>query len=306
MKKKYCNYLLIILVVLFTNQAQGQGCSDAGFCTINSFKPNQSDSIAEVKSQLKAGASFGGADHSISIFAIYLEYNRKLNERIEADAKITSLSQTGNDIAAFGLSDIYLNTTYAICKKAKLTAGVKIPLTNGNRIKDDLPLPMDYQSSLGTFDLIFGLAYNFKNFQLVAAMQQPLTQNKSEFISEAYPENSPLRGFQSTNEYKRSGDVLLRLSYPVKMNKKLVITPSLLPIYHLLNDKYTDTMGIEKSIDGSQGLTLNGNLYFDYHTSTKSALQLSLGVPLVVRDARPDGLTRHFVMNLEFLKIPIV
>lgn len=74
----------------------------------------------------------------------------------------------------------------------------------------------------------------------------------------------------------------------------------MLPIYHLTNDKFTDELNIKREIEGSQGLTLNGNVYFDYEFNAKSSLQLNVGMPFVVRDARPDGLTRSFIANLEY------
>jgi hypothetical protein len=129
---------------------------------------------------------------------------------------------------------------------------------------------MDYQASLGTFDLIFGIGYEIEKIQIVAAIQQPLTQNDNEFIATNYPINSKLRTFQSTNKFERSGDVLLRASYPINLNSKIKLTPSVLPIYHLTNDKYTDEFNIQKEINNSQGITLNGNVYMDYEISSKS------------------------------------
>lgn len=293
-------YLTIILLFTLIWEASGQGCSDAGFCTLNSFKPDNPEAAAEARNQFKIGASYGAADHSISVFGSYLEYNRIINEEFEIDAKFTTLMQSGNDISEFGLSDIYLNANYNAGKSVKFTLGAKIPLTDGNRMADGLSLPMDYQSSLGTLDLIAGIGYNIKNLQFIAALQQPLTQNKNEFLSEDYPPASVLSTFQSTNNYLRKGDVLLRVSYPIKLGSKLTTTLSLLPIYHLANDNYTDSSGIEMEIEGSQGLTLNGNLYLDYEINPTSALQLNMGIPFIVRDARPDGLTRSFVVNLEY------
>jgi len=159
---------------------------------------------------------------------------------------------------------------------------------------------MDYQASLGTFDLIFGIGYEIEKIQIVAAIQQPLTQNDNEFIATNYPINSKLRTFQSTNKFERSGDVLLRASYPINLNSKIKLTPSVLPIYHLTNDKYTDEFNIQKEINNSQGITLNGNVYMDYEISSKSIFQLNAGMPFIVRDARPDGLTRGFVANFEY------
>ena len=53
-------------------------------------------------------------------------------------------------------------------------------------------------------------------------------------------------------------------------------------------------------IEGSQGLTLNWNLYLDYELNNDQALQLNVGSPFIVRDTRPDGLTRSFVASLEY------
>ncbi len=109
-----------------------------------------------------------------------------------------------------------------------------------------------------------------------------------------------MQKFTSTNNFKRSADVLLRVSYPFGINEKLKFTPSLLPIYHLTNDKFTNINGQTQEIDNSAGLTLNANTYFDYQLNTNSFLQLSLGMPFIVRKIRPDGLTRSFIANLEY------
>ncbi|MDN3642868.1 hypothetical protein QWY87_09170 [Lutimonas halocynthiae] len=299
-KIPYQLILIIGFIFHFSDGIYAQGCSDAGVCTIDSFKPHDHGDAQEYQNTFKAGLNFGAADYDINVFGTYLDYRRKVNENLSVDAKLTTLSQSGNDISAFGLSDIYVNGNYKVGKRASLTLGFKIPLMDANRKENGLALPMDYQSSLGTFDLVLGFGYAIKKLQLLAAIQQPLTQNNNEFLSDLYPSSSPLSEFQSTNQFKRSGDILIRASYPLNLGQKFVFTPSLLPIYHLANDKFTDIDGIEKEIDGSQGLTLNWNTYFDYYINDKHALQLSLGAPFIVRDTRPDGLTRSFVANIQY------
>jgi len=300
MKNQYFYSFCFLLFAMTTSSLQAQGCSDAGFCTINSLKPHQNDSISLQKNQLKIGFSVGKADNDITAYGQYAEYNRQINSKFAINAKVTALSQTGNDISTFGLSDVYLSTNYRLNKNVSFTLGTKIPLTDGNKSKNRNALPMDYQASLGTFDLIVGAGYQIKKLQLVAALQQPLTQNNNQFVVENYSVNSPLRSFQTTKDFKRSGDVLLRVSYPFKITDKLQITPGLLNIYHLSNDQFTDTFGTEREIDGSEGLTVNGNLFFDYNLNETHALQLTLGAPFVIRDIRPDGLTRSFIANLEY------
>lgn len=298
------NFKLILIATLFftigADYIYGQGCSDAGFCTINSFKPNSMDSTEVMKSQFKIGGFYGKADNAIVVLGNYLEYYRQLNEKFGLDVKLTSIAQNGNGISTLGLSDFFLNANFKASEKVKLTFGAKIPLSKADKTLDNLPLPMDYQASLGTFDVIFGIGYELKKIQFVAAIQQPLTQNDNQFFASNYPINTELSTFQSTNKFERSGDVLVRVSYPIHIHSKLKLTTSVLPIYHLSNDKYTDEFNVKQEIKGSQGLTLNGNAFLDYEINSKNIIQLNVGMPFVVRDARPDGLTRSFIANIEY------
>ena len=295
-------YILLLLLWWSSdiNHAFSQGCSDAGFCTINSFKPGSEDSSSQEQNQLKVGAFFGSADNSIAVYGSYFEYNRNLNHKFGLDAKLTTLAQNGNGIATFGLSDIFINANYKSSENLSFTLGAKIPLSDASKTYNDLALPMDYQASLGTTDLIFGLGYVINKIRFTAAMQHPLTQNKNEFISSNYPINSALRSFQSTNNFERKGDVLLRVSYPLSLSSNLKLTPSILPIYHLSNDKFTDEFNNTSEIIGSQGLTLNVNAFLDYKINNKSTVQLNVALPFIVREARPDGLTRSFIANVEY------
>lgn len=297
--KRIFPFLIVLLHVSFLFQAKSQGCSDAGFCTLNNFKPGSLDTLPPAN-QVRIGASVGGADHSITVFGNYLEYNRGLGKRFGFDVKLTSLAQSGSQASTFGLSDVYANLHCKFAENVKLSVGAKIPLTDGNDLKDGLPLPMDYQASLGTYDLIVGLAYGIGDLQLAAALQQPLTQNENAFLTKAYPGDTRFTNFQPTNRFKRKSDVLLRGSYPISASEKFKFSPSLLLIYHLGNDEFTDAFGKQQEIKGSSGLTLNANAYFDYQVNMHNALQLSLGIPFLVRDVRPDGLTRSFVVNLEY------
>ncbi|XOV93102.1 MAG: hypothetical protein ACFHWX_00020 [Bacteroidota bacterium] len=297
-------YQFILFISAFyllgINFSYGQGCSDAGFCTINSFKPNSHGSAVAMNNQVKIGAFYGQADYSIAVYGTYLDYSRQVNDQFGFDARLTTLAQNGNGIKVFGLSDLFVNANYKISESVTLTLGGKIPFSGADKTYNDLPLPLDYQASLGTFDLIFGIGYEINKFQLVAAIQQPLTQNDNQFLATDYPTGSELRTFQSTHTFQRSGDVLVRISYPVSIHSKLKLTPSLLPIYHLNNDRYTDEFDVSREIDGSRGLTLNGTMYLDYELNGNSTIQINMGMPFIARDARPDGLTRHFITNLEY------
>jgi hypothetical protein len=292
--------ITITAFVFCTLGVKSQGCSDAGFCTINSFKqPTGNTQTANYKNQIRIGTSTGSADNDITIFSTLVEYSRQINNSFSTDIKVTFLSQSGNDISTAGLSDVFVNVNYAVSKKVDLILGAKIPLTDANKQKNGLTLPMDYQSSLGTFDVIVGLGYTFEKWKFNIGWQQPLSQNSNTFIAANYPINSPLHSFQSTNNYSRSGDVLLRVSYQFKLSKKLLLTPGILPIYHLKNDVFSNING-KQIINGSKGLTLNAIAYLNYKVNEKNALEFNMGSPLVARDVRPDGLTRSFVATIQY------
>lgn len=296
---------LIFFQFYFLFLSYSQGCSDAGFCTVEGVKPTENDSTnKEFNNQVKIGGSIGKADRSIFAYAFYAEYNRSWNKKFGTDFKLTSLLQQGNGISSYGLSDFYITANYELLKNFKIIGGVKIPLNTANKKGNEgYSLPMDYQSSLGTFDAILGIGYAWKKIQFTFAMQQPLLQNKNEFQASDYPATSSLSSFQSTIGFKRSGDVLARISYPLKLSKKWKFTPSILPIYHLKEDYFEAIINGNTeliSIPGSDGLTLNLNGFIDYVVSEKSSFQLSVGAPLIVRKSRPDGLTRSWIVNLEY------
>jgi hypothetical protein len=292
-------FLIAISVLLISTPSYGQGCSDAGFCTLSGLKP-QTDSVRSSLAQIKAGMTIGWADHDITVLGSYLEFGRALGRNISLEMKLTSLQQMGNGITSFGLSDVFITAQQKLSKRVDVSAGFKIPLSDANRMQNGLPLPMDYQSSLGTLDVIVGLGFRHRALQLAAGFQQPLTQNNNQFLASDYSSDSKLSIFQSTKDFRRRGDLLLRASYRLMVDDKLKITLSALPIYHLSEDTFTDASGVEQIISGSNGLTLNGNLFVDYAWNDRHALQFIVASPFVVRASRPDGLTRSLILNLEY------
>jgi hypothetical protein len=290
----------IIMCFLFLTSViyvHAQGCSDAGLCTIDALKPVASSTQMQKSSKVSGGFSVGGADYGITVVGGNLGYSGRLTEKWSVDSRVTFLSQSGNDIGVTGPGDVFLNINYTVSQKFILTAGTKIPLAKAGKKFDGLPLPMDYQSSLGTFDLVAGIKFKPKRWQWALAVQVPLKQNENAFFPELYDTTSIVSTIQATNGFHRQADILLRVSRTFEMSEKITFTPGLLPIYHVAEDTYTDIDGLIKNIEGSDGLTLNGTVFIDIKLDAVSTLEFSLGFPFIVRDARPDGLTRSFVFG---------
>ena len=298
MKNAYGLSLMVLMLICqpgWLTTTKAQGCSDAGVCTIDAFKPASKAGPATQQNKIEGGFNVGAADYGITVFGGYLGYSHDFSDTWSLDSKFTFLSQSGNDVSVIGPGDLFLNLNYDFTETFTISAGAKIPFTHADKSYDGLPLPMDYQSSLGTLDILAGLRFNPKHWQWALAAQVPVRQNDNQFFPGLYPPGSGLDSIQTTNAFERRSDILLHVSRTFDMSEKVTLSPGLMPIYHLGEDQYTDMDGVPKKIEGSDGLTLNATLYMDIQSGENSQFQFSLGFPLIVREARPDGLTRSFV-----------
>jgi hypothetical protein len=292
---------ILSLLHFFIFNSYSQGCSDAGFCSLNAFKAKQNDSMyMKFQNEFKFGGSYGKADHEIDVLAGFIEYHKDVDSCSSFDIRMTFTWQENDLVRSYGPSDIFMNANWSVAKDVIVTTGCKLPLTVGNANLNGSYLPMDFQHSIGTFDVILGIGYKIKGFNLFLAGQQPLNKSKNKFLKESYPPASPFREYQSTNSYRRRGDIMLRVVYPYMLNNWITVTPGVLPIYHIADDQFINVEGEKETIVGSKGLTLNANLFVDFVLNRRSKFTLSFGVPLVVRDVRPDGLTRKFVAGLDY------
>jgi hypothetical protein len=293
----------ILGVLLLKNPVMAQGCSDAGFCTIGTLN-QQSENTTKSKKRLTLLLPIGLGDAGVFVFTPGLQYDHTLNERWSAQAKLTANYAQGSLGQATGLGDFFLSATHTVIKtknwNTAVTLGGKFPLHLGNLKAEDKALPMQYQSSLGTIDLITGISLASKTWQFAAGWQQPLSGiNRNNFLPEYW--NTPeAEKFPPTNNFNRKGDVLLRAAYTHSI-KKFSFTGGLLAIYHLADDTYINAniSNDPIAIVGSKGLTLNATLLTTYQLSEKITLALAAGTPLVYRDVRPDGLTRSIVLAPE-------
>ncbi len=292
-------YTIAIMLLLVANLIHGQGCSDAGICSIPGFRPGtySGDTLNGIRN---FGMTVGVGDQNILSVNPYISASRFWGNKFGYDFRASLGMNTGNGITVIQGGDANLNLQYRASRFAALTAGVKIPLANAKRKHEGKPLPMDYQTSLGTIDLITGITLRTNSWLFVLAYQQPLTQNKNEYDPSLWASDSILSSFQKTVDYRRKGDIMARIAYPFSLSERMKFTAGLVPIFHLGEDEYYEEGIGFQPIIGSDGLTLNASLYFEWKLKENKALGITMGFPLVVRDVRPDGLTRSFVLGMEY------
>jgi hypothetical protein len=300
-------YSLLLPAVFIINKSNAQGCSDAGVCTLHSIKNNAEghDSKKGKKNDLTIGFGYGKGERSTNNYTWYAEYTRSLTKRTSVTGKLNYSAISGELANSSGLGDLFLSVNHAFDIKKKwqksFVVGVKLPFDGADITKNGIHLPMPYQTSLGTTDLVLAINYNRKSFGATLALQQPLkARNENKFLPGDYPTVPLALKYWPTNEFERKGDLVGRVSYNIKTSRRFSIRPSLLGIYHLANDTYADDNKMRRPIYNSTGLTLNGNVFLDYKLKNGSGFELSLGTPFIVRDQRPDGLTRKFVASVEY------
>ena len=300
-------FSIALIVLIVADRSNAQGCSDAGVCTLHSIKNNAEghESKDGKKNDLAVGFAYGKGERSTNNYTGYLEYTRTITQRTSLTGKLGYSFISGELANTNGLTDLFLSVNHAFDANKKwqksFVVGVKLPFDGADIVENGIHLPMPYQTSLGITDLVLAINYNRKSFGATLALQQPLkAQNENKFLPGDYPAQPLALKYWPSNEFERKGDLVGRVSYKFKTGERFSIRPSLLGIYHLANDTYADDNKMRRPIYNSTGLTLNGNVFFDYRLKNGNGFELSLGTPFIVRDQRPDGLTRKIVASLEY------
>jgi hypothetical protein len=294
---------LVAACLLISAGGYAQGCSDAGFCSLGILKNNVESLSGHT---LTFGGNYGLGEEQTNTFNPYLEYSARFNDQFSFSGKLTATYASGFLGSAFDIGDLYGSITYTPKinpdNALRFIGGVKVPLTNSDeKNSDGKPLPLDYQSSIGTYDVIAGVNYIIhKKWEFDAGVQIPVYQvDKNTFFPDDYTDPRAEK-FPPTNDFRRESDVLGRVGYYINLPDSWVLKPNLLLLYHLGEDSYEDNFGSRQAIDGSRGFTLNAALTAVKTFKNKNSLEVILASPIFSRKVRPDGLTRDLVINLQY------
>ncbi|MEZ5015982.1 MAG: hypothetical protein R2800_02950 [Flavipsychrobacter sp.] len=288
MKLKFVTTLF--LASFITLQANAQGCSDAGFCTAGALKGTNSNN----QSSIALSTAISSGENGTNIITPQLELKAPMGTKGYIEGKLPINIASGEAGSHTGIGDLIVTYTRPLAKKFALngTVGTRVSFGDATATDNNQPLPMPYQSNLGTTDLIVGVSAKWgKYISTAIGYQQPLIQyNNNQYSLSSSTYNTY---FESAN-LERSGDILFRVQGHYDW-EKLGISAGPLFIYHLANDKITYASGVNSSVAGSQGLTINitGNIYYKIRNWQ---VDISAGSPVQVRTARPDGLTKSWTV----------
>ncbi|BDD06405.1 hypothetical protein [Aureibacter tunicatorum] len=303
MKTGLSTVLFALLLIFGINiNASAQGCSDAGICTAPSVSSGAGEEDG-FNSSISLELPYGIGDDGVSIFSPTLVGTYAISPKTIAQIKLPFVFASGNLGSVSGLGDITTSLTRELISntdyKLMATVGVRIGVNNADATENNKPLPMVYQTSLGTTDLLLGISAKYKAWLFALGYQQNLTgENGNEFLmnSPAWVGNEHVSEYPDSRMLNRKPDLMIRIERKFEIGK-LNLYAGLLPIFHLGEDEYLDMEGNNMKIEGSSGLTLNANVNLRYRMADNIDLGLNIGAPLIVRETRPDGLTRAFVIS---------
>ena len=256
--------------------------------------------------------SYAVGEQQTAILMTVAELGFGITDRLAVSLRLPYQWADGNLGRNSGMGDPVITASYAISAKTyrRLDAmlGVKLNAGNANASTvEGFPLPMPYQTSLGTTDLLMGLNYRNGRWRGALALQTVLVnENTNTFTHAAWMDDPMAQGYFESAYLERAADAVARIQYAVPIGS-LVVQPGLLAIYHVARDKRQevpmDPAGMPRlpevvEIVGSEGLTLNLTVDARYTLNDRWAIELSYGSPLIVREERPDGLTRSLVLNM--------
>jgi hypothetical protein len=240
------------------------------------------------------------------IYVATADMNFSLNAKTSFQIKLPFQHVEGRLANTSGIGDISLCLTRTLYSSEKFdihfSLGGKLPTNNANKQTDGLPLPMYYQTSLGTYDFITGLSIISRHWLFATGIQHPFNSNENQFLWSAWEgtdEEAYVNRYNQANRLKRGTDIMMRVERNWRFSR-LNFSLGLLPILRITEDEISLLNGNRINPKGAHGLAMSGIFTAGYGFNVKSGVKLLLGHKIVQRDNNPDGLTREFVSTIAY------
>jgi hypothetical protein len=312
--------LFFIIILLSPSLLFSQGCSDAGFCTMGAMKPDQhfSKKINLKLRSMELGFYRGTTTMTPIVYSTTADLNFSLNSKNTFQVKLPYQWVQGRLANTRGLGDISLCFTRTLVSKegmnVNLSLGGKIKTNDSDKtifdskLNRELPLPMYYQTSLGTYDAIAGLSVISRKWLFATGIQMPFNENKNQFVWGAWTgsneDQAYIERYARAKDLKRGIDVMLRVERNFRFSR-LNFSVGLLPIYRIKRDEIAlrippSTTFERIKPDGTTGMALSGIMTAGYSFNVRTGIKILVGHKITQRDENPDGLTRELVTSFTY------
>ena len=301
---KIKNIFFVLLIGFVPVFISGQGCSDAGACSIGSMD-HQDEEAVPPKIKLSYEQSFGLGEKFIFISQTSLTLEHRIFKNTAYIVRVPFIFTSGNIGNTTGIGDVIVSVVQQVMQTDKsqlgFLVGTRLRTNNSGFSFAGNPLPMAYQTSLGTYDIIGGVQYIWKTWNFYMAYQHPFGRNQNQYLND--PEiTDPKKIYYESAYLKRGDDLALRLQKDFKLKKQQTLQTGIMAIYRI---QKSEIIKNDKNVvlDGTSGITLN--LYLTYAKKLKGngILYVTAAAPVIDRAYRADGLTRNFVLSIRFTQM---
>ena len=291
---------LLFFLTLQTGLA-GQASNDAGLGRIGGLGPWEDGT--DLPGSLVFSETAGLDKQRTLHLATEAEISWNIWTWLGLQARIPYVYAIGDFGTYHGLGDMELVFTHTLVDHdslfLKVHVGGRIPSGDADKTLYGRCVPMSYQSSLGTFDFIFGFAFFFKTWSAAAGYQHSFGRNENTFVYDDWIDDDNLNtlvwDYPESPYLARGDDLALRLQKSFLLpSSRFVI--GLLPIYRLQHDRITKD-GLDKRVDGSMGLTLNIQAGWTINFGKSGIFRLMTVFPAVSKEVSTDGLDRSVMLQ---------
>ncbi len=312
---KYLFFLLVLCSFLIgiSTKIMAQGCSDAGFCTMGALKSSQN--FAKTMNvrlrSVEIGQYLGITKFDDDIFVTNLDFNVGVGKKNTFQLKVPYTYVSAPLANTHGLSDITLsfsrNIYFTEKNQINVTIGTKIPIGGVNKTnKDNIVLPMYYQTSLGTYDIVLGASWLTRGWLVGVGVQHPFNEIDSKFKWGLWKNNEDeqnARRYPVSQALKRGTDAMIRIEKSLRF-AKFGFQVGGLAIYRLNKDEILDPATSKRiKVEGTEGFALTVLAGANYNFNAKSALKVGFGRKVldgISRLKNTDGLSREYVFTLGY------
>ena len=296
------NRLLVFLVflILLNLLVSGQGCSDAGACSVDilNFSPGYEQKTRKVT--LSFDQSFSLGEHYIFISQSTLGVQYKITKSTRAELRVPFILTYGNLGYTYGAGDLIISLSQDFFKDKNYQVtgiiGSRLKVNNADFTFGGQPLPMAYQTSLGSYDIITGVQYSRMKWNFYVAYQHPFGRNENRYLVPPGETNPDKQYFESAY-LKRGDDLYVRLRYHLALKSERSLTFTLLSIYRIQKSEIIKN-DQNVVLDGSNGLTMNPGITYSTALKNDRKLSLQLAAPVIDRNYRADGLTKNVIISV--------
>jgi len=304
------------ITIFSSHLSYSQGCSDAGFCTMGAMKPDQQfNKKLPVKLRaLEINLYRGSTLLSPIIFVGTVDFTVGIGNNNSLQVKLPYQAVDGNLGSTSGMGDISYSFTHKVLDSetwdVALTVGGKIPTNKSDLKKENdtigyaRDLPMYYQVSLGSWDLIAGASLLSRDWLFATGIQVALNKNNNHFKWSDWPDYpSPeyIEKHDRATELKRGTDIMIRAERNFRFGR-FNANIGLLPIWRITKDEIMDLQSGERvKLDGTTGMALSALGGIGYQFNVNNGIKFIYGIKLTKRDVNPDGLTRHDVLSVSYV-----